>query len=98
MMCDIVRVYNRRGACLAVATIDAGIMRGVLKMSTGTWLDAVIQADGTLLCRHGNPNTLTRDVGTSRLAQGPTAHSCLVAIAPHDGGGRVEAFTPPLME
>jgi biotin/methionine sulfoxide reductase len=38
---------------------------------------------------HGNPNVLTRDIGTSKLAQGPTAHSCLV---------EVEAFTRPLPE
>jgi biotin/methionine sulfoxide reductase len=29
---------------------------------------------------HGNPNVLTRDVGTSTLAQGTSAHSCLVEV------------------
>ena len=33
-----------------------------------------------LLCNNGNPNILTIDKGTSKLAQGPIAHSCLVDI------------------
>jgi biotin/methionine sulfoxide reductase len=32
------------------------------------------------MCVHGNPNVLTRDVGTSALGQGPVAQSCLVEI------------------
>ena len=95
---DTVRIYNTRGACLATATYDGKLMRGVVQMSTGAWLDAVPQADGTLLCRHGNPNTVTRDVGTSELAQGPTAHSCLVAIARHDEDPPIEAFKPAVVE
>ena len=34
---------------------------------------------------HGNPNVLTRDAGTSTLAQGTSAHSCLVEVEPYDG-------------
>ena len=34
---------------------------------------------------HGNPNVLTRDAGTSKLAQGPAAHSCLVEVEKYDG-------------
>lgn len=51
------------------------IRPGVIQVATGAWLDP----DGSL-CRRGNPNTLTLDKGTSRLAQGPVAHSCLVKI------------------
>ncbi|MEZ5714250.1 MAG: molybdopterin dinucleotide binding domain-containing protein [Paracoccaceae bacterium] len=29
----------------------------------------------------GNPNALTPDKGTSKLAQGPIAHSCLVQVS-----------------
>ena len=29
---------------------------------------------------NGNPNVLTRDKGTSKLAQGPSAHTCLVEV------------------
>ena len=29
---------------------------------------------------NGNPNVLTKDKGTSSLAQGPSAHTCLVEV------------------
>ncbi|KAG1290070.1 hypothetical protein G6F63_017014 [Rhizopus arrhizus] len=44
-------------------------------MATGAWSDP----DGDL-DRHGNPNTLTADIGTSRLAQGPSAQTALVQV------------------
>ena len=77
---DLVRIFNERGACLAVAAVDDKIMPGVLQMSTGAWFDPVDSNEHTQLCRHGNPNALTIDKGTSRLAQGPIAHTCLVDI------------------
>ena len=48
--------------------------RGVVVMATGAWFDLRDAA----LERHGNPNVLTRDEGTSRLAQGCSALSALV--------------------
>ena len=48
--------------------------------------------------RHGNPNVLTLDVGTSRLTQGPSALSALVQIERWTGAvSPVHAFTPPLL-
>ena len=80
---DIVRLYNDRGACLAAAELYEGIRPGVVELPTGAWYDP---ADGDdSLEVHGNPNVLTRDAGTSKLAQGPTAHSCLVNIHLYDG-------------
>ncbi|MGB0507541.1 MAG: molybdopterin guanine dinucleotide-containing S/N-oxide reductase [Pikeienuella sp.] len=72
---QIVRIHNTRGACLAELMISEGIRPGVIQVATGAWLDP----DGSL-CRRGNPNMLTLDKGTSSLAQGPVAHSCLVKI------------------
>lgn len=77
---DVVRVFNARGACLAGATLDAGLMPGVVVMATGAWSDP----DGDL-DRHGNPNTLTADIGTSQLAQGPSAQTALVQVERVDG-------------
>ncbi|MEX0282645.1 MAG: molybdopterin dinucleotide binding domain-containing protein, partial [Arenibacterium sp.] len=89
---DIVRLFNGRGACLAVARVSDNIRRGVLQMATGAWWDP----DDTGMCRHGNPNALTRDKGTSELGQGPTAHTCLVKIERFDGvAPPVQAFDPP---
>ena len=86
---EVVRVFNDRGACLAGVVISDAMRRSVVKMSTGAWLD--LQDEGErALCKHGNANVLTRDAGTSRLAQGPSAQSCLVQIA------RWEGVVPPL--
>jgi biotin/methionine sulfoxide reductase len=74
---DLVRVFNDRGACLAAVAIRDDLMEGVVQLPTGAWWDPV-EAGG--LCRAGNPNVLTRDVGTSRLAQGPSAQTCLVEV------------------
>jgi len=93
---DVVRLFNDRGACLAVAHLSDDIRIDVVQMSTGAWLDAEWSGDGEILCRHGNPNVLTRDKGTSRLAQGPTAHSCLVEVVRYEGvPPSVRAFEPP---
>lgn len=73
---DIVRVYNHRGACLARAQVSDDIMPSVVSLSTGAWYDP--DPNGT--DQQGNPNSLTRDVGTSRLGQGSSAHSCLVDV------------------
>lgn len=89
---DLVRLFNARGACLGVARVSGAVRRGVVQMSTGAWWDP--DEDG--LCRHGNPNVLTRDEGTSRLGQGPVAHSCLIEVARHDDAPPpVRAFVPP---
>lgn len=95
---DIVRVFNRQGACLAGVALDAGLRRGVAHMSTGAWYDPADPGDPGSLCKHGNPNVLTRDQGTSRLAQGPTAHSCLVQIERFEGPlPPVTAHEPPVI-
>jgi biotin/methionine sulfoxide reductase len=89
---DVVRVFNDRGACLAGAVVSDAVMPGVVQLSTGAWYDP----DENGMCRHGNPNVLTRDKGTSRLAQGPTAHTCLVEVERFEGAPpAVRAFDPP---
>jgi biotin/methionine sulfoxide reductase len=56
----------------------------VIELPTGAWYEPMDPADPGSLEIHGNPNALTRDIGTSKLAQGPTAHSCLVEVEPFD--------------
>jgi len=82
-------VFNDRGSCLAAAELFDGIRRHVIELPTGAWFDPLDPAAEDSLEVHGNPNVLTRDAGTSRIAQGPTAHSCLV---------EVERFSGPLPE
>jgi biotin/methionine sulfoxide reductase len=91
---DIVRVFNARGSCLAGATIDDGVMPRVVVMATGAWFDPAPTPEEPE--RHGNPNVLTRDVGTSRLTQGPSALSALVEVERWNGAlPPVRAWTPP---
>lgn len=82
---DPVRIYNDRGACLAVARFDRGVMPGVVLLPTGATYDP----DGTT-DRNSNPNVLTQDIGTSGLTQGCAAQSCLVAME------RLDTPLPPL--
>ena len=77
---DVVRIFNDRGACLAGAVIDDGVMANVVVMATGAWMDDGGRSDG--LDIHGNANVLTLDRGTSRLAQGTSALTALVDIEP----------------
>jgi biotin/methionine sulfoxide reductase len=58
---------------------------GVIELPTGAWFDPERPDEDKSLEVHGNPNVLTRDVGTSSLAQGPTAHSCLVEVERYEG-------------
>jgi len=74
---------------------DAGRVkrRRVIQLATGAWFDPV--GDGAT-CRPGNPNAVTLDNGTFRLAQGSTAHSCVVQVERFDGTPPdVPAFAPP---
>ncbi|MDO8301204.1 molybdopterin-dependent oxidoreductase [Lacisediminimonas sp.] len=93
---DIVRVHNARGACLAGVRLDAGLLRGVAVMATGAWYDPLDPAVPGTLDKHGNPNMLTRDAGTSRLTQGCSAHTTLVEVEKYRGEApAVSAFDPP---
>jgi biotin/methionine sulfoxide reductase len=73
---DLVKVFNDRGACRARARLCDDIRQGVVSLPTGAWLSP--DEDGT--DSQGNPNILTRDLGTSRIGQGSSAHTALVQI------------------
>ena len=81
---DIVKVFNARGALLAGVHLSESILPGVVQMSTGAWYDPLNTQDSQPLDKHGNPNVLTDDRGSSRLGQGCTAQSCRVDIQRFD--------------
>ena len=70
-----VSLKNARGECLAELRLTLDIRRGVIQMATGAWFVPEGQR-----CVGGNPNVLTPDQATSRLAQGPIAHTCLTEV------------------
>lgn len=87
---DIVRLFNARGACLASARVtDDDLMQGVMQLPTGAWYDPQDSSERPL-CVHGNPNVLTRDIGTSSLAQGCSGQLSVVEVE------RIEGALPPL--
>ena len=93
---DAVRVFNARGATLAGVRVTVDVRPGVIQFATGAWFDPEDPSAENSIDKHGNPNVLTRDVGTSRLGQGPSAHSALVEVERFDGElPPVTAHTPP---
>ncbi len=93
---DVVRVYNDRGACLAGAVVTDAIRPGVVQLATGAWFDPENPAAIGSLDKHGNPNVLTLDKGTSRLAQCSSAQTALVEVERFAGPlPEVTAFVPP---
>ena len=95
---DIVKLFNDRGSCLAGVVIEEKVMRGVVKISTGAWYDPENPDKTGSMCKHGNPNVLTRDKGTSKLGQGPIAHSCLIEMKKYKNKlPKVTAHEPPII-
>ncbi len=75
-----VRIYNDRGACRAAVRLDEGMRKDVVVLPTGAWYKPENPAIDSSLELNGNPNVLTLDVGTSGLAQGCSANTCLVEV------------------
>ena len=90
---DLVKVFNDRGACLAVVSLTDQVRKRVVELPTGAWYDPVGDEAFDV---HGNPNVLTRDVPTSKLAQATSAHSCLVEVEKFVGKvPKVTVHKPP---
>ncbi|MCB0166395.1 MAG: molybdopterin-dependent oxidoreductase [Anaerolineae bacterium] len=93
---QLIRIFNDRGACLARLVVSDDIRPGIVQLPTGAWYNPLEPGQIGSLERHGNPNVLTRDKGTSQLAQGATAHSTLVEVERYQGPDfEVTAFQPP---
>ncbi|MGA9872914.1 MAG: molybdopterin-dependent oxidoreductase [Rhodococcus sp. (in: high G+C Gram-positive bacteria)] len=93
---DVVRVFNDRGACLAGVIVDEGMRADVVQLSTGAWYDPLVPGDARSLCKHGNPNVLTADIGASSLSRGCTGQHVLVQIERYDDElPPITAFDPP---
>ena len=93
---DIVRLFNDRGETLASARISDDVRPGVILLPTGAWFDPLDTKAKKPQEKHGNPNVLTLDKGTSRLGQGPISHTTLVDAERYDGPApEVTAFAVP---
>ncbi len=95
---DIARLFNLRGEILAGIVVTNEVRKGVVQLSTGAWYDPESPDTENSLDKHGNPNVLTIDKGTSRLGQGPSAHSTLIQIEKFNGPlPPLTAFKPPII-
>jgi biotin/methionine sulfoxide reductase len=93
---DVARVFNDRGEVLAGVMISDNVRPGVVELATGAWYDPLEPGAVGTLDKHGNPNVLTLDKGTSKLAQGPIAHSALVEVERYDSAlPDITVFAPP---
>ncbi|WP_350979098.1 trimethylamine-N-oxide reductase TorA [Shewanella sp. AC34-MNA-CIBAN-0136] len=101
---DVVRVFNERGQLLAGAVVSDSFPSGVIRIHEGAWYGPVGK-DGSkqggseigALCSYGDPNTLTQDIGTSKLAQACSAYTCLVDFEKYQGKlPDVSSFSGPI--
>jgi trimethylamine-N-oxide reductase (cytochrome c) len=95
---DIVRVFNGRGQILAGAVVTDDIMPGVVRVNEGGWHDPAEPGTANTLCRYGDINVLTPDLGTSKLAQGNCGHTVLAQVEKFQGAApAVQVFQAPAM-
>ncbi|MGY3342742.1 anaerobic selenocysteine-containing dehydrogenase [Bradyrhizobium sp. USDA 4470] len=75
--------------------VTEDIAAGVVQLPTGAWYDPMDPEDEAPLCVHGNPNVLTRDVGTSSFAQGCTGQLTTIEVEKFTGNlPPIRAFDP----
>ena len=76
--------------------LSGDVCPGVVQLSTGAWYDPETQDGDQSLCVHGNPNVLTRDIGTSRLAQGCSGQLTVLEMERFTGNlPPIRAYDPP---
>lgn len=93
---DLVRAFNDRGQILVGAVVTEDIRPGVVRISEGAWYDPADPAQPGTLCKNGNVNCLTFDIGSSQLAQGNCGHMAQLDIERFQGEAPVNsAHTVP---
>ena len=93
---DVVRVFNERGQILAGAKVTDAIRPGVVRVSEGGWYDPADPGKPGSLCRYGDVNVLTVDIGTSKLAQGNCGHTAVGDVEKYKGEApKPQVFVAP---
>lgn len=85
---DLVKIFNDRGSCLAIATVTARIISGVVhSYSSGGGYDPVGEpGDPRTIDRGGTINQLTSSRFISKNCPGMAPNACLVEIERWEGG------------
>jgi trimethylamine-N-oxide reductase (cytochrome c) len=82
---DVVRVFNDRGQILAGARLTEDVRPGVIRVNEGGWYDPQEPGKAGSLCKYGDVNVLTVDIGTSKLAQGNCGHTAIADLEKFKG-------------
>ena len=82
---DLVRAFNDRGQILVGAVVSEDVRPGVVRISEGAWFDPADPAQPGSLCKNGNVNCLTFDIGSSSLAQGNCGQMAQLQIEKYRG-------------
>ena len=92
---DVVRVFNDRGEILVGALVTDIIPEHVIAICEGAWYDPEVLGEKSL-CKHGCVNVLTRDKGTSSIAQSNCGHTILANLEKYKGEIKpITAFSKP---
>ena len=81
---DLVRVYNERGQVLVGAVLSDNFPTGVVRLQEGAWFSPLDEKVGSI-DTYGCPNTLTLDIGASKLSQATCVSTCLVNVEKWQG-------------
>lgn len=92
---DLVELYNERGALIAGAQVTDQIMKGVVSLEEGNW----IQLDSRGRCNSGAINMITTSVASSGLSQATSANTCIASLKRcDDAESENRAYEPPPIE
>lgn len=82
---DLVRAFNDRGQILVGAVVTENVRSGAVRISEGAWFDPAEPGEEKSLCKNGNVNCLTFDIGSSSLAQGNCGQMSQLEIEKYTG-------------
>lgn len=92
---DLIELFNERGAVIAGARVTDQIMKGVVSLEEGGW----IQLDSKGRCNSGSINMITTSVAASGLSQATSANTCIASLKKcTDAESENRAFEPPVIE
>ncbi|MFK5880572.1 MAG: molybdopterin guanine dinucleotide-containing S/N-oxide reductase [Sulfurospirillum sp.] len=93
---DVVMVHNARGKLLAGAVVTDKIREHVIMIQEGVRYDPDKPGEIGAMCKHGNPNLVTSDKGTSKLAQSIITNTVLVNVSKYtEPLPKITAFDVP---
>lgn len=92
---DLVELFNERGATIAGARVTEQIMKGVVSLEEGGW----VQFDSKGRCNSGSINVITTSIAASGLSQATSANTCIANLRKcEDPESENLAFEPPVIE